>query len=126
MAYEKSKLKKYGFLWVTLVLFLSSLAAHWTFSWKVYVREQEEKRQPLVVSDFLQEVSRDTFENWQSEFLQLAWQVAGLAILLYAGSPQSKEGDERIEEKLDHLLRHLDKEDGEKLIQNLKRKYPDK
>lgn len=26
---------------------------------------------------------RDTFENWQSEFLQLLWQVAGLAILLH-------------------------------------------
>lgn len=38
---------------------------------------------------------RDTMENWQSEFLQLIWQVAGLSILWYVGSPQSKEGDER-------------------------------
>jgi hypothetical protein len=35
---------------------------------------------------------RDTLENWQSEFLQLIWQVAGLAILLHVGSPQSKRG----------------------------------
>ena len=39
-------------------------------------------------------------ENWQSEFLQLMWQVAGLSFLLYVGSPQSKESSERIEEKI--------------------------
>ena len=41
---------------------------------------------------------RDIMENWQSEFLQLIWQVAaaGLSILWYVGSPQSKEGDERM------------------------------
>jgi hypothetical protein len=31
-----------------------------------------------------------TFESWHSEFLQLLWQVCGLAYLLYVGSPQSK------------------------------------
>jgi hypothetical protein len=51
---------------------------------------------------------RDTMENWQSEFLQLIWQVAGLAFLLYIGSPQSKEGDDRKEEKLDYIVEKLD------------------
>jgi Domain of unknown function (DUF6766) len=32
---------------------------------------------------------RDTLENWQSEFLQLLWQVTGLAILLHVGSPHA-------------------------------------
>lgn len=41
-------------------------------------------------------MSRDTLENWQSEFLQLVWQVAGLTYLLYVGSPQSKEEDDRL------------------------------
>ena len=45
-----------------------------------------------------------TFENWQSEFLQLVWQAMGLAILLFWGSSQSKESDERIEAKIDALL----------------------
>jgi hypothetical protein len=35
-----------------------------------------------------------TLENWQSEFLLLIWQVAGLAFLLHVGSLQSKEGDD--------------------------------
>jgi hypothetical protein len=36
---------------------------------------------------------------------------AGLAWLLYIGSPQSKEGDERNEAKLDAILRKLDPKD---------------
>ena len=50
-------------------------------------------------------MGRDTFENWQSEFLQLIWQVVGLAYFLYVGSPASKENDDRIEAKVDALLR---------------------
>lgn len=46
-----------------------------------------------------------TFENWQSEFLQLIWQAAGLALFLFWGSSQSKESDERLEAKVDALLR---------------------
>jgi hypothetical protein len=47
---------------------------------------------------------RDTLENWQSEFLQLVWQVAGLAMSLHVGSPQSKEDGDRMEAKLDAIL----------------------
>lgn len=69
---------------------------------------------------------RDTLENWQSEFLQLIWQVAGLAFLIYLGSPQSKEGDERQEEKLDLILEKLDSKNARKLIAELDKKYPRK
>ncbi len=51
------------------------------------------------------EMGRDTFENWQSEFLQLLWQVVGLAYFLYVGSPASKENDDRVEAKIDALIR---------------------
>ena len=64
----------------------------------------------------------DTLENGQSEFLQLNWQVAGLAILLYVGSPQSREGDERKEAKLDAILEAVDKE-GKKKVSALDRKF---
>jgi hypothetical protein len=65
-------------------------------------------------------------ENWQSEFLQLMWQVAGLSILWYIGSSQSKESDDRLEEKIDLLIQKLDSEKGKQLIQELERKYPRK
>jgi hypothetical protein len=49
------------------------------------------------VPSYLKQMARDTFENWQSEFLQLLWQVVGLAYFLYIGSPSSKENDDRLD-----------------------------
>jgi hypothetical protein len=116
--------KRYGYAWVTAAFFLLSLAGHWLFGWFAYVDEQHAHAQPVEVSSYLTEMGRDTLENWQSEFLQLLWQVGGLAILLYVGSPQSKEEDDRMEEKLDVILRKLDPAEAERIIFELDRKYP--
>lgn len=119
----KSWLVKYSYVWVTLILFLGSLIGHWLFAWFAFVSEQQAHGQPIIVSEYLIEVLRDTLENWQSEFLQLIWQVAGLAFLFYVGSPQSKEGNDRLEEKVDEILQAVNKTDGEKIIKHLDRKY---
>ena len=95
---------RYGFLWITGAFFLISLVGHWVFAWFAYVQEQLAHQQPVEVSEFFIQTTRDTLENWQSEFLQLVWQVAGLALLLHVGSPQSKEGDDRMEAKIDAIL----------------------
>jgi hypothetical protein len=116
--------KKYGYVWITLVLFLGSLIGHWIFAWHAFVDEQSAHGEPVEVKTYLVEVSRDTLENWQSEFLQLIWQVAGLAYLLYLGSPQSKEGDDRKEEKLDRILAAVEPKNAEKIIKELDEKYP--
>ena len=116
--------KKYGFLWVTLGLFIISVVGHWLFAWSAYIQEQREHGQPGVVSDYVIETARDTLENWQSEFLQLIWQVAGLAFLWHVGSPQSKEGDDRKEEKLDLILKKVDPENATEHLAQLSRKYP--
>ena len=116
--------KRKGFLWVTLVFFLFSVVLHWIFGWEAYKNEQEAHNQPIVVNEYIIEMVRDTAENWQSEFLQLIWQVAGLAFLLYISSPQSKEGDDRKEEKLDHIIKTLDPENYKDLIKEWDKKYP--
>lgn len=116
--------KKKGYLWVTLLFFIFSVALHWIFGWQVYKNEQQAHSQPVVVKEYVAEMIRDTAENWQSEFLQLIWQVAGLAFLLYISSPQSKEGDDRKEEKLDHIIKQLDPDNYEKLMKAWEEKYP--
>jgi hypothetical protein len=120
---SRSSWKAYGFAWVTLGFFLISFIGHWLFGWFAYVSEQQAHAQPVEVSEYLVEMSRDTFENWQSEFLQLLWQVGGLAILLYVGSPQSKEGDDRIEAKIDEILRKVDPQNAERIIETLDEDY---
>ena len=113
---------KYGYVWVTLALFLFSLAGHWAFAWSAFVQEQAEHGQAPETSAFVAQTMRDTLENWQSEFLQLVWQVAGLALLYHVGSPQSKEGDDRLEEKIDLILQAVDK-DAKKEIARLDKAY---
>jgi hypothetical protein len=121
--HKKSIWVKYGYIWITLVLFLGSLVGHWLFAWYAFVDEQIAHGEAIEFSSYLVEVLRDTFENWQSEFLQLMWQVAGLAYLFYLGSPQSKEGDDRIEEKLDHILKSVDGKEGDDVIKKIDAKY---
>jgi len=116
--------KKRSYVWVTLIFFVFSLALHWIFGWNVYVQEQFEHHQPVVFSDYFNQMMRDTMENWQSEFLQLIWQVAGLAFLLYVGSPQSREGDERKEEKLDYIIKKIDPANYEQLMREWEEKFP--
>lgn len=99
------------------------MAGHWIFAWYAFVEEQKSHGQSVSVSSYIIKVSRDTLENWQSEFLQLMWQVAGLAFLLYVGSPQSKEGDDRKEEKLDLILKKLDPKNSEEEIKSIDEKY---
>ena len=115
-------LKDYGFFWVTAGFFLISLAGHWIFGWFAYVDEQESFHHVISTRDYTIEMMRDTMENWQSEFLQLIWQVAGLAMLLHVGSPQSKEGDDRVEAKIDALLLKMTP-DGEKIIRDIDNSY---
>lgn len=115
--------KRYGFAWVTGGFFIVSLIGHWLFGWFAYVQEQEALKQPVTGGGYFVEMMRDTLENWQSEFLQLLWQVGGLAFLLHVGSPQSKEGDDRMEAKLDEILRRVDPAKAEEVITEIDDAY---
>lgn len=116
--------KRYGFAWITGGLFLFTLAGHWIFGWFEFVEEQHAHGQAVEVGSFLLQMGRDTLENWQSEFLQLVWQVVGLTYFLYVGSPQSKEEDDRLEEKLDAILRKVDPANANQLIEQLNQRFP--
>ena len=117
-------LRRYAYAWITIAFFLVSLVLHWYFGWRAFVAESAQHGQVAEFSSFSIEALRDTFENWQSEFLQLLWQVVGLAYFLYVGSPSSKENDDRTEAKLDALLRICaGSEEGDKLIRTLDFEY---
>jgi hypothetical protein len=126
MKLQISRIKK-GYLWVTIGFFLISLAGHWAFAWFSYVQDQKEhNNQPVKISDYFNRTFRDTLENWQSEFLQLAWQVGGLAILWAVASPQSKSESNRLEEKIDLLIKKVEPENADRLLKELEKQYPKK
>lgn len=116
-------MRKYAYAWITIAFFLISIAGHWLFGWYAYVDEAAEHGQQAEVTSYLIEMGRDTFENWQSEFLQLLWQVVGLAYFLYVGSPSSKENDDRTEAKLDALIRLHAGEKADAIIADIDRRF---
>jgi len=115
--------KRYAYAWITVAFFLFSLLGHWIFGWFAFVNEQQSHRRSPELAPYLMEMSRDTFENWQSEFLQLLWQVVGLAYFLYIGSPSSKENDDRTEAKLDALIRLNAGEKAEAIIAEIDKHF---
>ena len=116
-------MKRYAYAWLTILFFVISLGLHWLFGWYAYANDAAEHAQRPEIAAYLVEMGRDTFENWQSEFLQLLWQVVGLAYFLYVGSPSSKENDDRIEAKIDALLRFTGGEEGSRMIDRLDEHY---
>jgi F0F1-type ATP synthase membrane subunit a len=109
---NRSILKKYAFLWITLILFSGSFIGQWYYGFST--------------GNTWQDNMRDTFENWQSEFLQLIWQVVALTYLWYIGSPQSKEEEERNQEMLEWIMKNIDRQKAEEFMLELEQKYPKK
>jgi hypothetical protein len=93
-----------GILFVTL--FLASWIAQLFFEWQVFADEQRahDASASFWSADFWEAFGQSTMENWQSEFLQLAAFTIATAYLVYMGSSESPDGDERVEAKLDALL----------------------
>jgi hypothetical protein len=89
-------------------LFLASWAAQGFSQWGQFRNEQLAHGEPIAFSDFVVHFGQSTFENWQSEFLQLFSFVVLSALLIHRGSAESKDSDDRMERKLDTIVRRLD------------------
>lgn len=98
-------IKAYSFALVTGAMFLIAWSGQFIAQLVVVRQEAEQHGEAFSWGAFWPQFLASTLENWQSEFLQLVWQSVGLALFLLWGSSQSREEDERIEAKLDELLR---------------------
>jgi hypothetical protein len=79
--------------------FIVSLIAQTISGFKEYNKEQEEKgRQQAPITEYITtgHFIEATFENWESEFLQM-WLFVWLSIYLYQkGSSESKDPDQKV------------------------------
>ena len=106
----KRPLGKYGLAWVLLALFLTSWAMQTWTGWREFQSEQQEHGQTAQVfgdSGYVWNWSRATFENWQSEFLQVLAFVTLTSFLIFKGSPESRDGDDEMQAKLDRIERQI-------------------
>ena len=119
--------KKRSYLYVTIMLFAGSWLIHGITAYNQFVEEQSQHNQPVSMSVFWNEFIRQTSENWQSEFLQLSWQIGGLMILFAVASPQDRLGDQRKEKILEKILEiEMDKKEYDEFMKKLEEKYPEK
>ena len=97
--------RAYSFGIVTGVFFLLSWVGQFVFQAIRFGNEAASQGQSFSWVEYWPDFLASTFENWQSEFLQLIWQAAGLMLFYFWGSSQSRESDERVESKIDALLK---------------------
>jgi Domain of unknown function (DUF6766) len=98
----------FGLSLAFLTLFLVSWVAQAIAEWGAFVQEQRSHQEAVSIGGFLVQFGQSTFENWQSEFLQLFSFVVFSAILIHRGSAESKDGTDRIEEAVGRIERRLD------------------
>jgi hypothetical protein len=99
-------LRNYGLSVVLAVLFLGSWILQSLTGWVEFAAEQQahgETAQLFGASGYFWAWMQATFENWQSEFLQLFTMVVLVSFLIHRGSQQSKDSDEELRAQLDEI-----------------------
>ncbi|MDQ4035364.1 MAG: hypothetical protein M3153_05480 [Chloroflexota bacterium] len=106
----KTLLRDYGLGVVLALLFLVSWILQSLTGWVEFASEQQTHGQAAQLfgdSGYFWRWMQATFENWQSEFLQLFTMVVLTAFLIHKASHESRDGQEemkmaiiRVEERL--------------------------
>lgn len=102
-------LRSWGAIYVLALLFLGSWVGQLITQLSEFTSNQHEHGQPFEWSEFWPEFWQSTFENWQSEFLQLLVQgvllLGPLAYLMWQADQNADKHDvQEIQDKLDLLL----------------------
>jgi hypothetical protein len=103
-------LRDYSLSIVLAVLFFLSWVLQSTTGWVEFVGEQQAHGQAAQLfgsSGYFWSWMQSTFENWQSEFLQLFTMVVLVSFLIHRGSQQSKDSDEELRAQLDEMEERL-------------------
>jgi len=96
----KKFLRNNGLSIVFVILFMGSLVAQFFTGFAEHNKErEEEERSPLTTSEYFTSghFIQGTFENWESEFLQMALFVVLTISLRQKGSSESKKCEEKEE-----------------------------
>jgi hypothetical protein len=88
--------KNNGLSIVLFIIFFATLAGHFLAGWKVHSEsELEHGNPPVSALEYVTEPHflESVFENWESEFLQMAFYVILTVFLFQKGSSESKQPD---------------------------------
>jgi hypothetical protein len=103
-------LRDYGLSVVLAALFLVSWMLHSVTGWLEFAADaRTHGAAPQLFGDsgYLWSWLAATFENWQSEFLQLFTMVVLVSFLIHRGSQQSKDSDAELRAMLEEVEEQL-------------------
>jgi len=97
---------------VLLGLFLASWVGQFVAQATEVRSNAETHGQPFEWTDFWPQFLSATFENWQSEFLQLFTFVVLTALFIHRNSAESADGDDELKAMLEELLARTESMDA--------------
>jgi hypothetical protein len=109
--------RDYGLSIFVLGLFLGSFVLHAIFGWLQYAADQKSHNDEATLwgdSGYIVYFGEWTFQNWQSEFLEVFTLIVATTYLIHKGSPESKDGDDEMKAMLQRIEERLDAMDEPK------------
>jgi hypothetical protein len=92
-------------------MFLASFVLHTIFGWWQYAADQANQGQQATLwgwDGYVIYWGEWTFQNWQSEFLEVLVLIVLTAVLIHKGSHESKDSDEQMQAAIERLERKVD------------------
>jgi hypothetical protein len=103
--------RDYSLSIVVGLLFVCTFTLHAIFGWWQYVADQlSQGQQPALFGDagYLVYFGEWTFQNWQSEFLEVWVLIVATAYLVHRGSHESRDGEDEMRASLARIERRLE------------------
>ncbi|HVM08597.1 MAG TPA: DUF6766 family protein [Acidimicrobiales bacterium] len=116
-----SHFKRWGAAYLMFGLFLASWAAQFFTQMAQVSNEAQQHGQQFSMTDFLPQFFSSTFENWQSEWLQLAFQAVVLLGMKHILFKADAEDMEEVQADLAQIKQHLGippRDDSETQLRN--------
>ena len=105
-------LKNYSLSIVLLLMFIFSWGLQFYTGFEEFKSEQQEHNEPAKLfgdDGYIWPFLAATFENWQSEFLQVSVFIILSTYLIHKNSPQSRDGDDEMMARIKRIEKLLDK-----------------
>jgi len=109
--------RDYSLSIVVGVMFIVSFVLHAIFGWWQYVADQAANGQTATLwgpDGYVIYFGEWTFQNWQSEFLEVLILIVLTASLIHKGSHESKDGEDEMRATLRRIEKQVDALAGKK------------
>jgi hypothetical protein len=104
--------QNYNLSIVLLALFLIAWLVQTVAGWYEFMADQQQHGQIAQVfggDGYVWRWAQATFENWQSEFLQLFAMVVLTSFLIHKGSAESRDSQDEMQQQLTRIEKQLQK-----------------